>query len=328
MIKPSHNPELPFIKDNYKGNLLTEEDRYTNLFGDDLKSLSAVLKWQLGKKPLTKLKENQISPLQQSRIENIHLKNTNAIIPLGHAGFIIDMNEIRIIIDPLIVPNILLKRYTEIPLDPQDLKNVNYLLLSHNHRDHIDKASVIKICRNNPNAVILTGLEIKNVLRKWKITNPIQEAGWYQKYNTLEEIQISYLPTQHWSRRWIKDTNQSLWGSFIIIDKLQNKNIYFGGDSGYGIHYKEFGNMFDIDIAMLGIGAFEPKWFMNTFHTGPEDAIQAFKDLKAKKWIPMHYGTLDLSDEPVFYPEQVLREEFPHELPNINWMTIGERILI
>lgn len=328
MTLKKYNNDLAFTKLDWKGNTLNHKGLYTNLFGDDIKSFSDVFRWMNGPKPLSNLKKNQVSPLNWQQVENISDKSINSIIPVGHACFIIDLNGIRLLIDPVIAPNRFLKRFTKVPFEISDLNNIDYLLLSHNHRDHIDKKSIIQVCKYNPSAIILTGLEIGKVVRKWGIKNEIQEAGWYQQYNTTKDIAIDYLPSQHWSRRWLKDTNINLWGSFMIKDKKSNKTIYFAGDSGYGQHFTEFSNNYNIDIAMIGVGAYEPQWFMKTAHTGPDDAIKIFKDLKAKRWIPMHYGTFDLSDEPIYYPEQILKELHNAELKNIIWMHIGKRITL
>lgn len=114
----------------------------------------------------------------------------------------------------------------------------------------------------------------------------------------------------------------------MILDKLANKNIYFAGDSGYEAHFQEIGKDYDIEIAMIGVGAYEPRWFMKADHTSPSEGIQVFKDLKAKYWIPMHYGTFDVSEEPIYYPEKILKEQYPEELDRIKWMDIGARIEI
>lgn len=328
MALKTFNDQLKFTKTDWTGNKLNSKGLYTNLYGDDIKTLAEVWKWMSNPRPLTKLKTNQQTPLEWQLIENIDKKNVDSITPIGHAGFIIDLNNTRLVIDPVVTNNRFLKRYTKVPFNLSELNNLDYLLLSHNHRDHIDKKSVIQICKYNPSAVILTGLEIEKKLKSWGIKNQIQEAGWYQQYNTTSKIAIDYLPSQHWSRRWLTDTNVHLWGSFMIQNKTNNKSIYFAGDSGYGQHFLDIGNEYNIDIAMIGIGAYEPQWFMQSAHTGPTDAYRAFTDLKAKYWIPMHYGTFDLSDEPIFYPEQILRESHPEVIDKINWMHIGKKIIL
>src|SRR5579864_120713 len=182
MALKSFNSELEFVKPGWKGNELNSKGLYTNLYGDDIKGFSDLWKWMSKPRPLAELKKGQASPLSWKPINNIKDKSSNGIIPIGHACFIIDLNNIRILIDPVISPNRFLKRYTEVPFQMKELVNVDYLLLSHNHRDHIDKNSVIQLCKYNPGAIILTGLEIGKILNRWNIRNEIQEAGWYQQY--------------------------------------------------------------------------------------------------------------------------------------------------
>jgi L-ascorbate metabolism protein UlaG (beta-lactamase superfamily) len=100
--------------------------------------------------------------------------------------------------------------------------------------------------------------------------------------------------------------NKRLWGAFAIESK--NKTIYYGGDSGYGSHYKEAGELFpNIDVALIGVGAYSPRWFMSPNHQDPLQAVQAFNDTRAKMMIPFHYGTFDMADEPLSEPETILR---------------------
>jgi L-ascorbate metabolism protein UlaG (beta-lactamase superfamily) len=207
-----------------------------------------------------------------------------------------------------------------------ELKNIDYILLSHNHRDHCDQKSMQQLCLLNPNAIILTGLNIAPLLRSWKITNPIIEAGWYQRYHIEADVAITYLPAKHWNRRGLTDMNNMLWGSFML--EGGNKKIYFGADSGLGIHFEEIAQLFPgIDITLLGIGAYKPEWFMASAHTSPADAIVAFDQLQAKQFIPMHHGTFDLSDEPIFYPKQeLLLLEEQQNINNVQHLTIGQKL--
>ncbi|WP_339880033.1 MBL fold metallo-hydrolase [uncultured Algoriphagus sp.] len=326
MALKKYNKDLSFVKHGWTGNELNDKGLFTNIYGDDVKGFRDVWRTLRNPSPLSKLKNGQQSSLRWKTIEDISNKTQNAIIPLGHASFIIDINGIRLLIDPVIAPNRVMKRYTKVPFHVPDLNNVDYLLLSHNHRDHIDKKSIIQVCKHNPEAIILTGLEIGKQLRRWGIKNQIQEAGWYQRFQTSEQIDIDFLPSHHWSRRWLTDTNINLWGSFMLQDKISGKNIYFSSDSGYQAHFKGIGKDYNIHVAMIGVGAYEPQWFMGSAHTSPTDALKAFKDLRAKQWIPMHYGTFDLSQEPIFYPEKVLKEQHRDELDRILWMSIGDRV--
>jgi L-ascorbate metabolism protein UlaG (beta-lactamase superfamily) len=156
----------------------------------------------------------------------------------------------------------------------------------------------------NPQAKILVGLELNKLIAKW-VSNPIQAAGWYQQYQSKSEIKITFLPSRHWANRSPFDINTTLWGSFMI--QSQDKTIYFGGDSGHGSHFKTIGNLFpNIDVALIGAGAYSPTWFMSQHHQDPYNALNAFHATKAKTFIPFHYGTFDSADEPMSEPEKIL----------------------
>ncbi len=182
-----------------------------------------------------------------------------------------------------------------------------------------------ELCMLNPCAVILTGLSITPLLRRWNIKNPVIEAGWYQQYDIETEVTITYLPAKHWNRRGLTDMNEMLWGSFMI--EAVGNTIYFGADSGLGIHFEAIAHLFPcIDYALLGIGAYQPEWFMAAAHTSPSDALTAFQQLKARWFIPMHHGTFDLSDEPIFYPLQELQKIAETEnMNNIRSLSIGSK---
>ncbi len=299
------NPKLPIIKDNWLQNPLDERGLYCNLNEKSERGLKEVLQWQLGKKPHRL--EKKVEQFCHTVNFNSHfLQNkSDGVVWLGHASFLLHIDGIRIVIDPIFWGISGLKRKTAMPCHPSEIKDVDVILLSHNHRDHADEKSMKLLCATNPTALILTGLQIGNLLRQWKIQNVIEEAGWYQQYS-FRKLNIAYLPAKHWSRRFLWDLNEMLWGSFIIQGK--NQSIYFGADSGYDAHFKEVGSLFGtIDIGILGCGAYKPEWFMSTSHKNPAEAVKAFNDTGAKVFIPMHIGTFDLSDEPLSEPFRLLK---------------------
>jgi len=305
-LRPTHNPELEIIKINWRGNPLNHAGLYCNIDPSATKNFSDVLKWKRRPNKYAKAKKNQQSGIVVHEDGAFLEDKTDGITWLGHASFLMDFQGIRIITDPVLGKIQPLKRYSEFPVPSKSLTNIDYILLSHNHRDHCDKPSLKLLCRNNPQAVILTGLEMSKRLRPWRIKNKIIEAGWFQRYFSRPDLTIDFLPTKHWSRRYIKDSNRDLWGSFMINNGKQN--IYFGGDSGMGSHYKMIKDLYvDIDMAIVGIGAYEPVWFMHESHTSPQDIVEIQGILGTKKILPMHYGTFDLSDEPVDYPPKVLK---------------------
>lgn len=300
------NPKLPIIKSGWVENPLDSEGRYRNLNENSVRSFKELLQWQLGKKPQKKEKKEDTFRHTVIAGGNFLTDKRDGITWLGHASFIIHIDGLRIITDPVFWGVSALKRLTVLPCSPQDIKDVDIILLSHNHRDHADERSMKLLCSNNPNAIILTGLQMGTLLHSWKIKNTIQEAGWYQQYDT-PSLKIAFLPAKHWNRRFLWDTNTMLWGSFLLQGKT--KTIYFGADSGYDSHYKEIGMMFgSIDLSILGCGAYKPEWFMNTSHKSPLEAVQAFHDTKAKVFVPMHIGSFDLSDEPMSEPFRILKE--------------------
>jgi L-ascorbate metabolism protein UlaG (beta-lactamase superfamily) len=158
------------------------------------------------------------------------------------------------------------------------------------------------------------------------IKNTIIEAGWFQNYPKAHAVQITYLPAKHWNRRGLSDLNEMLWGSFMLTH--QNQSLYFGADSGMGQHFEIITDLFpNIDYALLGIGAYQPEWFMATAHTSPIEAYEAFQILKAQHMIPMHYGTFDLSDEPIFYPKtELLKLKTEQNIHSILFPNIGETL--
>jgi L-ascorbate metabolism protein UlaG (beta-lactamase superfamily) len=120
-----------------------------------------------------------------------------------------------------------------------------------------------------------------------------------------------------------------LWGAYVF--RTKNKTIYYGGDSGYGNHFADAKKLFStIDIAILGVGAYKPEWFMHPNHISPQDAVKAFHDLGAKTFIPMHYGTFDISDEPVGEPARLLKELEKNKAINgeLKLLDLGENSLI
>jgi len=157
---------------------------------------------------------------------------------------------------------------------------------------------------NNQRAQILTGLKLDEVIGKWT-GNPVQTAGWYQRYNLNNDLKITFLPSRHWANRSPFDTNTTLWGGFMI--QKGDKTIYYGGDSGFGSHFSEIGKLFPgIDVALIGAGAYAPTWFMGPNHQDPYHAVEAYHATGAKTFIPFHYGTFDSADEPMGEPEQIL----------------------
>ena len=213
------------------------------------------------------------------------------------------------------------------PCKIETLTNIDYILLSHDHRDHFDVKSIKELVKINPDVAILTSLNFKKLLAKNKIsTAKTQEAGWYQKYKT-DAVEIIFLPAKHWGRRGAFDFNKVLWGSFLIQTK--DIKLFFSGDTAYDNKiFKEIHSEFGaIDICLLPISAYSPAFIMKQSHTTPEEAYQIFNDLKGKLFIPMHYGTYDLSDEPLGEPIKRLHNCFKKEETKLKTLKVGGKYI-
>jgi L-ascorbate metabolism protein UlaG (beta-lactamase superfamily) len=284
------------------------------------------LRWQLQRNPQKAAKKGQRSPITVTQNRKLTLDRDDGYTWFGHATYLFTIGGLHLITDPVFYDVAVVKRHTAMPCGSADLTGIDVILLSHNHRDHMDRRSLTELCAVNPGAIILTGLGIEALIRSWGIRNRVVEAGWFQAYPQESPLRITYLPAKHWNRRGLTDLNEMLWGSFMI--EHEGRRLYFGADSGLGEHFNMLGALYpDIHHAFIGIGAYRPQWFMHPSHTGPEDAIQAFQQLGAKQWVTMHHGTFDLSDEPIFYPwyemERLAQEHSLHQLVR---MDIGVKI--
>ena len=297
------NPDLEVILDGWKGNFFSNNTFASynpNLnYGD----FSSILKWQFGEKPQ---KAEKKADQWKATVHDFSFQALNngpdQIVWMGHACFLIRMGGKNILIDPVFYDLPFITRNSKLPAPPQTFTGLDYILVSHDHRDHCDQQSLTLLAQQNPGVEILTTLKLgETLLKSWIPGVNYQEAGWYQQYHTSDGLEIYLLPASHWCKRGLFDLNNRLWGSFII--RYGGKTIYFGADSGYETHFNGIGQLFpNIDYAMLGIGAYKPEFIMKNSHTSPQEAVQAFHDLRAKTMIPMHYGTFDLSDEPFGEP--------------------------
>jgi L-ascorbate metabolism protein UlaG (beta-lactamase superfamily) len=303
------NENLETVKVDWKGVPVDEKGRFVNTEFPFLPSTVDLLKWQFSSKPQKAEKQNDKERLQVLEPNEFLNGEQNGIFWLGHASTLIRLAGKNILIDPVLGEPRFITRYFELPSPIEKIKRVDYVLITHDHRDHADDATVKAIAQKFPEAKFLVGLGMDDLLKEWMVgADKIQTAGWYQQFKLSDEsLKITFVPVRHWSRRGLFDTNERLWGGFVIQGAEQT--IYHGGDSGYGSHYTEMSQVFpEIDYFLIGIGSYAPRWFMQANHNNPEDALQGFLDSKAKVLVPMHYATFDMSDEPPGEPLRRLIE--------------------
>lgn len=220
---------------------------------------------------------------------------------IGHATFLIQVAGKNILTDPVfgnVTP--FFPRSLEPGIQLALLPSIDYVLISHNHWDHMDAASLTTLRARNPGITVL----VPEGDKKWFVKRrfaQVEEYSWWNSH-TADLITFSFVPSVHWSARGLFDKNRSLWGSWMI--SVKDHHVYFAGDTAYGDHFKQIASEFpSIDAALLPIGPCEPFNWMKHSHTSGQLAIKAFHDLNARYFIPMHWGTFpfgtDNFDEPI-----------------------------
>jgi L-ascorbate metabolism protein UlaG (beta-lactamase superfamily) len=239
----------------------------------------------------------------------------------GHASFIIKMDKSTIFLDPFFSKKAFLaKKEVFIEFDFNKSPDKPVVLITHNHYDHLDEYSVEELAKKGSIFIVPQGLADTVLEFGGK---EIYELDWWESLD-INGIKYTFLPAQHWSRRLGQSENLSLWGGYLISG---SKNIYFSGDSGYFIGFKEFGELYSLDYAIVGAGAYIPRWMMHYSHTNIPEFFQAANDLKAKITIPMHFGVIQLGREPILYPLYEIAkylEENPETPQKIAPMRVGE----
>jgi L-ascorbate metabolism protein UlaG (beta-lactamase superfamily) len=220
---------------------------------------------------------------------------------LGHASWLVQLDGASLLIDPIFGTRIsyLIARKVPVPLQPAQLPRIDATLVTHAHYDHYDQPSVKAV-----GARVLLGEGLGKGLGL-----PKNEMRWWDVERINDHVRVTFVPAQHWSRRGLFDTNQTLWGGFVV--EGSRSRIYHAGDTAWFKGFAEIGLRFPgIDAALLPIGAYDPPWFMEKQHMNPEQAVQAFADLGARRFLAMHWGTFKLTDEPLDEPPRRLRAEW------------------
>ena len=231
---------------------------------------------------------------------------------IGHASFLMQVDGINILTDPHLTkrasPIVFAgpSRTTPPGLKIEDLPKIDVIVISHNHYDHLDYQTILSITRKqiNNQPLILVPLKLKKLLESFGARN-VKELGWWDT-TSFKNLNIHSVPVQHWSNRSF-NTNKTLWCGWVF-ENANFKSI-FVGDTGYSKDFsaiqKKFGYM---DLSLIPIGAYAPRWFMKDHHCNVEEAIQIHKDLNSKKSIAMHWGTFQLTDEPMDQPIKLLKK--------------------
>ncbi|MFN3597144.1 MAG: MBL fold metallo-hydrolase [Rubricoccaceae bacterium] len=215
---------------------------------------------------------------------------------LGHATTLIELDGRRFLTDPVwsahAAPSPLLgvRRFFDPPLALEALPPLEAVLLSHDHYDHLDAATIGRLAARVPRFVAPLGVGAH--LERWGVApERITELDWWEEAGVAGVI-VTCTPARHFSGRRLTDRNATLWGGWALAGPA--RRVYVSGDGGYGPHFAEIGRRLGpFDAALVEIGAYDPAWA--DLHMGPEQAVQAFQDVRADLLVPAHWGTFNLA---------------------------------
>ena len=261
-----------------------------------------VLKWKLSSKKVKwTQKQNNVAP----KLAKVVQENECYITFINHATFLLQFADQNILIDPVFsekigpIAQLGIKRVRPVGMSIEQLPKIDLVVISHNHYDHMDLPSIQKIWEKDRPTFIVP-LNNSKFLRRVGVKG-IVELNWWESYRG-----VTLTPSHHWSSRSLFDKCKSLWGGFSFKNK--GWNVLYGGDGGYGDHFKKiYDRLGPIDIAMLSIGSYAPRWFMKEHHMCPEEALQVHLDLHANRSVAYHFGTFQLADEPYDEPAERLQ---------------------
>lgn len=302
--------------------------RFKNKNGAISKSFQDLLRWKLFHRPAKwpSYVENKCIPTLVDAKQV--LANKVFLTFINHVTFLVQCNSLNILTDPVFAmrtsPSQLIgpKRVRKPGLTLEQLPKIDVILLSHNHYDHMDLHSLKYLC-DRDQAIILTPIGNLQVLRKAKIINVV-EKDWWETFDFHYGTQFITTPAHHWSGRGLLDRNRALWSGFVV--KTPRCKIFFAGDSGYASHFLEIRDRLGpMDISLLPIGAYEPRWFMCDQHMNPEEAVKAHIDLRSGQSIGTHFGTFQLTDEEFEAPVADLKKACDKfRIENFTVLEVGE----
>ena len=251
---------------------------------------------------------------------------------VGHATMLVRIAGKNILFDPAfserVSPFTFMgpKRAVPLPIDIAELPRIDVVLVSHNHYDHLDLQSVLRLAsqpQGSPRFLVPLGL------KAWFVALGITRVDEYDWWQETQEggLSIAFVPVQHWSKRRLDDANQTLWGGWVV--EGEGLKLIHLGDTGYSKDFHDIGDrMGPFDMAFIPIGAYAPRWFMKVNHVDVPEAVQIRADLRAARAIGMHWGTFEgLTDEPLDEPPKLLtrqREERGLSQIQFDVMKIGE----
>ena len=297
-----------------------------NYVGSVTKSLGDVLRWQLDRlrnrlPPAPTIPIPQVTAdldfIRQNALAGAEM--IPAVTWIGHATMLVQASGLTVLTDPIFstraspVQFLGPARAQKPGVALKDLPHVDVVVISHNHYDHLDRASVRALAgQAGGEPLFLVPLGLKAWLARLGVTRAV-ELDWWDSHVHEQEgrrVEFHFTPVQHWSGRSLTDRNKSLWGSWAVLG--EDFHWYFTGDTGYSQDFVDIRRKFaerqtpeqgsGFDMALIAVAACLPRWFMQQLHVDPLEAVQIHLDLGAKRSVGVHWGTFALADDPLDHP--------------------------
>jgi len=237
---------------------------------------------------------------------------------LKHASVLIKDEDAHLIVDPVFRDMFwFIEDFSPLAFDVRDMPPIDHILITHGHYDHLNTPTLADF---DPRTHVITPLGYNGIFDDLGMRRRTH-LDWYDMYSDGRR-NITLLPCNHWTmRNPLVGPNRALWGSYLI-ETAGGKTIYISGDSAFFDGFSEIGRQFDIDLAIINLGAYAPRWFMAPSHMDPRETVTAFQQLGAKQLMVVHWGTFRLGDEPVHFPPLELRAVMEKEGLLDRWVDI------
>ena len=243
-----------------------------------------------------------------------NLSENPSVTWVGHATVLVRVGGLSVLTDPHFSerasPFTFAGPKRVVPPVPalHELPHIDAVVVSHNHYDHLDLASVAKLAEQpggSPRFFVPLGL------KEWfqrRGIDDVVELDWWES-RAFKGLEIHFVPVQHWSKRTLTDENRTLWGGWVL--RHPELSFFFAGDTGYSRDFSDIRARFGgFDLAAIPIGAYEPRWFMKIMHLDPAEAVQVHRDVNARQSLAIHWGTFEgLTDESLYVPPVRLAQE-------------------
>lgn len=285
--------------------------RYENPFNEAARGNPwSVIKWKLfsANRFRGRYMEERVSPVSPDW-KAVEDHRGLSVTFLKHSGILIRDLDANILVDPIFWSvSRLVKDFTPLAFDTSRLPPPRHILVTHGHYDHLDVPTLSSFEKETH---VITPLGYDGLFDGLGM-NRRTRLDWFGSYEE-DGREITLLPCDHWTMRSpVAGPNRALWGSYLIRTAA-GPTIYVSGDTAYFRGFREIGKEFAIDLAVINLGAYEPRWMMAAHHMNPAETVRAFKELGAQRLMVVHWGTFRLGDEPVYLPPVELRRELVKE---------------